>query len=382
MVMKRLHIAVIVLFVGLTVSCNVTKYVPPGDALFRGSSIKVEGTGIPKQKKKQITVELNGITSPRPNSRFLGVPFKLMIYNIVGPPDPKDDPENKGGIKRWIRSMGEPPVLLSDVNLQATNDVLTNHMENRGFFQAKTVSDTIVKKKKATANYFVAAGPEYTINEVFFPDDTSVLAQSIARTAPKTLLKKGDPYNLAIIKLERTRIDVSLKENGFYYFGPDYLLLHVDSTIGNAKVNMYVRIKPETPAEAKNVYTINNIFVYPNYRINTAQADTNRNHMELYNGYYVVDRRKLYKPSLFAQAMQFQNGDVYNRTEHNLTLNRLINLNIFKFVKNRFDDVSTGEGDARLNAMYYLTPHPRKSIKAEVAGSTKTNNMTGSQVVF
>ena len=155
MVMKRIHIAVIVLIVGFTVSCNVTKNVPEGDALFKGSTIKVEGSDIPKQKKKQITVELKGITTPRPNSRFLGVPFKLMLYNLAGPPDPTDDPENKGGIRRWIRSMGEPPVLLSDVNLQATNDVLTNHMENRGFFHAKTVSDTVVNKKKATASYFV-----------------------------------------------------------------------------------------------------------------------------------------------------------------------------------------------------------------------------------
>src|SRR5688572_14943276 len=139
---KSIHIAAIVLIVGFTVSCNVTKHVPPGDALFKGSSIKVEGGGIPKQKKKQITVELNGITTPRPNSRFLGIPLKLMLYNLAGPPDPDDDPNKKRGLRRWIRGMGEPPVLLSDVNLQATSDVLTNHMENRGFFHAKTAADT------------------------------------------------------------------------------------------------------------------------------------------------------------------------------------------------------------------------------------------------
>ena len=380
MAMKRIPVAAIVLVVCIAVSCNVTKYVPEGDALYKGASIKVEDSGIAKQKSKQITVELNGITTPRPNSRFLGIPLKLMFYNLAGPADPNDT--KKRGLRRWIRSLGEPPVLVSDVNLQANNDVLTNHMENRGFFHANTVSDTIVKKKKATANYFVKPGVEYTINELFFPDDSSVLSQNIIKTLPNTLLKKGEPYNLAIIKLERTRIDVVLKENGFYYFSPEYLLLHVDSTIGNAKVNMYLRVKPETPPEARNVYTINNVYIYTNYRINTAQADTSRRHTELHKGYYVVDRRKLYQPAMFEQAMQFQNGDIYNRTEHNLTLNRLISLNIFKFVKNRFDDISTGNGDARLDAMYYLTPFPRKSIRAEIGGNTKSNNLTGSQVTF
>ena len=37
--------------------------------------------------------------------------------------------------------------------------------------------------------------------------------------------------------------------------------------------------------------------------------------------------------------MQFRQNDIYNRTEHNAPLRRLINLNVFKFVKNRFEPV-------------------------------------------
>jgi hypothetical protein len=34
--------------------------------------------------------------------------------------------------------------------------------------------------------------------------------------------------------------------------------------------------------------------------------------------------------------MRFQTGELYNRTEHNLTINRLINLGAFKFRKKSF----------------------------------------------
>ena len=50
--------------------------------------------------------------------------------------------------------------------------------------------------------------------------------------------------------------------------------------------------------------------------------------------------------------MRFDSGDVYNRTDHNLTLSRLINLDVFKFVKNRFEDSPNSQGDTgRLNTI-------------------------------
>ena len=57
--------------------------------------------------------------------------------------------------------------------------------------------------------------------------------------------------------------------------------------------------------------------------------------------------------------MQFKPGDLYNRTDHNLTLNRLINLDQFRYVKNRFEVV---EDTAKLDVYYYLTPLQRQAL--------------------
>ena len=79
--------------------------------------------------------------------------------------------------------------------------------------------------------------------------------------------------------------------------------------------------------------------------------------------------------------MKFDPGDVYNRTDHNITLSRLVNLNLFKFVKNRFEVTSTADS-AMLDAYYYLTPLPKKSLKAEVTTITRSNNLNGSLLSF
>jgi outer membrane protein assembly factor BamA len=75
--------------------------------------------------------------------------------------------------------------------------------------------------------------------------------------------------------------------------------------------------------------------------------------------------------------MQFKPNDLYSRKAHNLALNRLINLGVFKFVKNRFEvDPFTDE----LNTFYYLTPLPKKTLRAEFTGNTQSNNNVGSLV--
>ena len=209
-----------------------------------------------------------------------------------------------------------------------------------------------------------------------FQQDSSDLQKAINRATRRSLLKPGQPFDLGVIKAERTRIDASLKNRGFYYFAPEFLLVDTDSTIGNNKVNLYVNTKPETPVEARKIYKINKVYIYSNYSLNDALADTNPSHARFYSGYYVVDSSKFYNPRLFAQAMQFEPGETYNRRQHNITLNRLINLGIFKFVKNRFEPV----GDSALNAYYYLTPLAKKSLRGEIGGVTKSNNLTGTQV--
>ena len=124
--------------------------------------------------------------------------------------------------------------------------------------------------------------------------------------------------------------------------------------------------------------TDKDVVIYPTYSLTGSGNDTSRKYGILYQGYYVVDSAKFYKPKLFQQAMQFNNGDIYNRREHNATLQRLINLGIFKFVKNRFEVT----GDSLLNAYYYLTPLPKKSLRIELGGNTKSNNLTGSEVTL
>lgn len=356
-------------------ACSNTKYLAADQNLYAGSDIKFKATPkISKSKRKDLEEELNTILRPKPNSKILGVRFKLWVYNIAGKP-------TGHGLRYWLKNkVGEPPVIASISALEKNRAVMQNRLENRGYFHDSVTLDTTVKDKKLKSAYTAIIGKQYRIRNVTFPPDSSELSKQIGRLAKKknTLLKPKHPYDLDVIKAERERIDVRLKQKGFFYFNPDYIVANVDSTVGDHKVDIDVRIKAETPQQAKEVYRINDVIVYADYDIN---SDTNMANIKpkYFQGYTIIDPENKFQPKIFSRTLIFKQGDIYRRNDHNLSLNRLITLGVYKFVKARFERVDTARGNL-LNAFYYLTPTEKKSIRLEVSGLTRSNNTTGTEV--
>jgi outer membrane protein insertion porin family len=352
-------------------ACSTTKYVPENDKLYLGADVKIDDKDIKKQEKKALVEDLESITRPKPNSSILGIRFKLMLYGLRS--------ESGKGIGSWIsRKFGEPPVLFSTVKVDFNRDLIANRLENRGYFRASDTTDTAFRgDKKVRLIYHATAGPQYRINTVKFTTDSSALGKAVSGTQANTFLKAGDAYNLDAIKAERTRIDGQLKEQGFYFFSPEDLIVQVDSTNNTHKVDMYVNIKKATSEKAREVYSINDIFIYPNYKINDSTSLKKEDAL-IYRDFHIFDRDGKFKPQVFDRAMFFNKGDVYNRRDHNLSLNRLVNLGTFRFVKNRFEEVDS-LGKPLLDVYYQLTPYQRKSIRAEVTARSNSANFNGSE---
>jgi outer membrane protein insertion porin family len=363
----------IVLSLFFAFGCSNTKYLPEGDLLFTGSTVTVKDSIIKKKERKALEKELEALLRPKPNKKFLGLRPKLLIYNLAG------EPKKEKGIRHWLRTkVGEAPVLFSKVDLDYNVAVLRNFTENRGYFKTRVSADSTAKNKRATAEYTVWPKRQYKIKSVQFPVDSTDLGKSIARTSRRTLLKEGNPYDLEMIKLERERIDARLKEKGYYYFNPDYILAQVDSTKGNYEVNIKLKIKDETPDKATIAYKINKIVVYPNFSISKDSVIYKKEDIVQYKDFTIIDSAHTFKPKVFDRALYFKKGDLYNRKNHNLSLNRFVNLGTFNFVKNEFK-VSDSLKNT-LDAYYYLTLLPKKFIRVEVLGKTNSAGYTGSEI--
>src|SRR4051812_23608137 len=206
--------------------CNSTKSVPANDKLYTGATVTLKNVANTGQKKA-LKEDLNGLTRPKPNSKILGIRLKLGIYNMFYKAKPKSF---FGKIRD---KYGEPPVLLSQVDLQKNAQNLETYLINKGYFNATVSADTITRKKTARAEYKAPAGEQYTIDTIHVPTDSSILSKTIQQSMGKSLLVKGHGFDLDVIKGERARIDAYLKERGFYFFNPEYILVKTDSTVGD-----------------------------------------------------------------------------------------------------------------------------------------------------
>jgi outer membrane protein insertion porin family len=353
--------------------CSNTKYLPEGDLLYTGGSVEVKDSIIKKKERRALEIELEGLLRPKPNKTFLGLRPKLWFYNIAG------TPKKQKGFRYWLKNkVGEEPVLFSKVDLEYNASVLRNFTENRGYFKTRVSADSTVRNKRVTAEYIVVPKKQYIIKSVTFPDDSLKMSKIIARSSRRSLLKVGNPYDLDVIKAERERIDARLKEKGYFYFNPDYILAKVDSSKGNHEVKIRLVIKDETPVKALTAYKINNIFVYPNYSFGNDSAVYRKKNITKYKDFTIIDTTETFKPRVFDRTIYFKKGDLYNRKDHNLTLNRFVNLGTFSFVKNEFKPSDSIEN--ALDSYYYLILLPKKFIRVEVIGKTNSASYTGTEV--
>ncbi|MBS1665153.1 MAG: BamA/TamA family outer membrane protein [Bacteroidetes bacterium] len=400
-------IRILLLFfvVGCLFACNESKYLTAGQTLYTGNKVEVKSSvPIKKKDKKKIEGELSSMLRPNLNSKFLGMRLKLWIYNIAGTPK-----KNKG-FKHWLKTkVGEAPVLASPGLIKKNADVLQNHLENKGWFHDTVVTDTKVKDKHLTAIYNAEVGPRYVIRNVTYPNDSDALGKAIdslwkglgrngrrrgrrreidstsrrvgkgsSRRTGFSLLKKGDYFDIDVIKAERDRIDQRLKNRGFFYFNPNDLIVDADTTVGDHQVDMHLTIKPETPQVGRNIYHIGNVIVYGNYDI---RGDTSmRKAVTTPEGYRILDTTNFLKPFVLSKTLVFKPGDIYNRNDHNQSLSRLVSLGVYKFVKARFQPASDEDTNSVLNAYYYLTPGAKKSIRLEASGLTRSDNTTGTEL--
>ncbi|MCW2120047.1 BamA/TamA family outer membrane protein [Flavobacterium sp. 7A] len=372
--MIKISSYIIVFFlVTIFLGCSGTGKIPEGDLLYVGHEITIAKGDVPKGKRKIIKTALNDLIRPIPNKSLLGIRPGIFFYNLAG------KVTKEKGFWYWLKyKIGEAPVLMSTVNLEHNKDVVQNYVENNGYFNSETKADSIKKDKKATATYDINLHNLYKVRSVIFPKDSTVLSNEINLLKKSSVLKTGKAYNLDIIKTERSRIDAKLKERGFYYFSEDYLLVQVDSTVATHEVDLLLKIKNETPAKARIQYKINDVFVYPSYNLKRDTISKNKQDTLHHKNFTIIDNRTVFKPIIFDKTLLFKKGELYNRTTHNLSLNRLITLGTFKFVNNEFK-VNNSFKD-QLDAYYYLTPLPKKSIQVEALAKTNTANYSGTEL--
>ncbi len=358
--------SIIAVLIMILSSCSNLRYLDEGQQLYTGSKVKIEA----EEKitnKGEVVSELERVIRPKPNEKLLFWRPRLWFYNVAG-----EDPGN--ALTRYMKNtIGRPPVLFEDFSVDRSLQLIENRLFNMGFFDPQIDFNINEMQKKADVKFIVTLNPAFTIAELLPVESDTEIAGHINESLDESLIKPGRDYRLSILREERERITQHLKELGYFFFHPDFLIFRADTTAGIREVSLTPALKPNIPSNARKRFYIRNTHINTAFTLVGEQETTDTIYMG--EGVYLLNNNGDFKPSTLKRAIFFEKDKLYNSNDHDLTLNHLTGLGVFRFVNLRFIEVreENNENKSFLDLRVQLSPMDKKNLSAEIRGVVKEN---------
>ena len=334
----------------LSTGCTSTKHIPDNQSLLKKNRITLKADK-PMANKGEMKDNLSKYVIQKPNSRSLGIPMKLWLYNhrynkLHDRPD------------SLLPKSTERPAILDTMVMQRSMQNMKSYLFYQGYFYAKIKDTFKVKHKRSVAIYNVDAGKNYEINNVHYHVQDSAIARIVRAGADETVLQKGIPFSYSLLEDERSRITLLVRNSGYYRFTLENVnfiegLDTVDKTIfknaespfenavdfiskektnKNNTIDITLNIQLAEDSLAYTKYTINSVTVYPDYKSVTDLSDTTMIKKTIdetdfkYHNAYV-------HPKVLYEHIYLNKGDLFSEKDFNKTYTKLNELGIFQYLR-------------------------------------------------
>ncbi len=359
-------------------ACNPLKKIPSGSYFLSKNKIDTDTLHFKKE-------ELTSLIKQKTNRKILGiVRLHLGIYNFGNTGDTTVANHNWLSrqwkkVKRGLREIGEEPVLVDTSLTEKSRQQLEIFLQRKGFFNA-TVSDSVfLKKKKAIVQYKMNPRIPYTVRNVSYSSSDEVISDILKYEKSNSLILSGKIYDENILDKERDRITAIIRDLGYYFFNRNYLTYELDTSLGNHQVDIYLYVSrlfenatpeesAEHPVEDHHSYHFNNIYVFTNYDSHIEEGSLVMDTSILSDYHFISNLKKDYiRNEALVRYIFMKKGDRFLQKDVDYTYARLADLNIFKFINFRFQEVprDSNQHEYLLNVFIQLSPIAKQEYKIE-----------------
>lgn len=379
---KSLQVLLLLLAVFLLpVSCSTTKNLPQGEVLYTGIK-KIEVTNEEKSTASDNALaEVEAALSYPPNNALLGsssirvpFPFGLWMYNAFV--------NKKGKLNKWIfNKLASKPIFITAVNPDVRTKVAYNILRENGYFNGHTsfVIDPDPKNpKKAKISYRVEMNNAYTYDSIRYIRMRNIMDTLIQTNIGNRLLRDGNNFNVAQLEAERQRISSLLRNNGFYYFRPEFITYQADTMLNPGKVALRVTPQPGLPRTVLHPWKIGNISVWLNGFNNEAPTDSVR-----YKDMTIHYENKLrVRPSILYNRLKFRSGELYSQQQQEKSQIALSRLGIFRYSEMQYTPQDTSRRCDTLNLKINTVYDLPLDGELEFNVTSKSNDQIGPGAIF
>lgn len=349
-------------------SCSVSKHIPEGKKLYQGAEIEFIGD-VELEEEKRVREAIEASIYPAPNRKVLGlVYFNLWVYYNF----------DKSKDLWWARFVysrfGREPIYIDDVNIPLVEQIVRKEMQDEGYFGSDVISKTLEDKNSAKIQYSIQPTKPSIIGEIERPGGNSDI-EKLIRSYRRFSVKEGHRYRLEAFEIERTQVTDYVRSKGYFDFTNLDIFYLVDTmSLDTVQVSMKIK-KPENDSLHRRYY-IRNISVYTTNGALGSGSKENAKRNYRWKGIHIYeDFKYIDKKTLFSNIL-INSKDAFSLEDYNLTLSRLINLNIFKYVNIQYEKSAADSLDVNI----LLTPIAYKNLVYDGEVNTSDRSFLGSSV--
>ena len=353
-------IGLLLLGIGIC-SCNALKRVDEDELLLSDYTILADG-------EKVTDPDINSLVLQKPNSRVLGVPLQLHLYNLA-----KKDPDSSfqawlyrkperrdrlsallsekqterlgetwlvSGYSNWLKRVGEAPVVIDSARTSKTVQRLSAFYDSRGYFDnTGTFEVDSTGRQRAAVQYSIDLGQPYVIDTLSRQIASPALDSLYLLYKDRSLVRQGDSFDLANFTQERERLTSLFRNSGIWNFQESSITYDIlRDTLNRDDPNMEVELNIENlrsrgdtlvSTPEYRVHRMGAVNVYADYDF---QYTSDELESVTYGNYRIFYKDRLrYRPKALIDAVFLQKDSVYRDLDRLRTYRQINNLNTFRY---------------------------------------------------
>ncbi len=378
--LRHLYVCALCALLLLLTACSSTKHVPQGEYLLDKVSIEVEDRGDIDR------TELYNFLRQQPNHKVLGfAKLQLSTYSLSG----KDSTK---WYNRWLRRVGQPPVIYDEELTDASERQLRLALVNRGFTDATVEAEALpTAEKKMGVTYRIHAGRPHTIHSYGYNIPDTAVRRIVAATAGQSGIKPGMLLDRTALDNERARITRDLRNAGYYNFNREYITFTADTVAGSKLVGLTMNIHGperkgdsaagtgygETPTRTHHTrYDVRRvIFVIDNDIDQNNPSAVLRDTTVYHDITFIYGADRYLRPKVLDEMCYIVPGRPYSARQVERTYEALGRLSIVKFINIEMEPVGAIGDTGLLDAYIYLARNKKQTASIELEGTNSEGDL-------
>lgn len=230
---------------------------------------------------------------------------------------------------------GEPVSVYDSSKTVLTLEHLRSYLFSNGYFQNEVTSKVKTIGKLVDIRYTITTGEPYILDTIFFKVQDSTIHALLYANNHESLLIKGERYTQNNLTKERERIDLVMKDHGYYDFSRQYIEYNIDTTLrGDHKVAVQIIINDPAKRNKHKKFYVEEVNFITDAGVSAFSPHRKtQNYREINYQYYEYN----YSLKILSQRVFLTPGSQYSRRSTFDTQRQLANLNNFKFVNINYD---------------------------------------------